>query len=170
MGQASAVKRARREAAASAQWQAWYRAQLARPEVAAVHAAARADAGLQDRLRADTPGQLTRLRRDGWVLVAKAEDGAGWFAHPKRVMKMVHSLSREPDGHLWGHFSMSRADGEELPGWYDLRDMQWLLYPGLKGMQVIVPPADHVSVAEVLHVWTCLTADVLPAFGRYGSV
>lgn len=169
MGQASAAKRLRR-AAATGDLYAWYDEQLKRPEVAAAHAAALADAELQERWRADLAGQLTRLRRAGWVRVAEGGDGAGWFAHPERMLKLIHSVSREPDGNLWGHFSMSRAHSDDLPTWYDLRDMQWLLYPGLKGIQVVVPPDQHVSIEEVLHFWTCLTADVLPAFGRMGSI
>jgi hypothetical protein len=34
----------------------------------------------------------------------------------------------------------------------------------------VAPPERHYSIAEVLHVWTCLTADVLPAFGRAGTI
>jgi hypothetical protein len=169
MGRASTEKRTRREVAEADSVRAWYTEQLARPEVAAAHVAALADAELQERWRADSPGQLTRLRRAGWVRTVEGSDGAGWFAHPHRLLKMIHSVSREPDGNLWGHFSVSRADGE-LPGWYQLRDMQWLLYPGLAGIQVVAPEDRHVSIAEVLHVWTCLTADILPAFGRMNSI
>lgn len=169
MGRAAFEKRTRREVAEAASLQAWYDEQLARPEVAAVHAAALADAELQARLKADGPGQCTRLRRAGWVRTVEGGDGAGWFAHPGKGLKMIHSVSREPDGNLWGHFSVSRADGE-LAGWYQLRDMQWLLYPGLAGIQVVAPQDRHYSIGEVLHIWTCLTADVLPAFGRMSSI
>lgn len=169
MGRAAFEKRTRREVAEADRVQAWYQEQLARPEVAAAHAAALADTELQERWRADARGQCTRLRRAGWVRTVEGSDGAGWFAHPHKLLKMIHSVSREPDGNLWGHFSLSRADGE-LAGWYQLRDMQWLLYPGLTGIQVVAPEDRHVSIAEVLHVWTCLTADVLPAFGRMGSI
>lgn len=169
MGRAASEKRTRREVAEADRAQARYQEQLARPEVAAAHAAALADEGLQERWRADAPGQCTRLRRAGWVQAVQGSDGAGRFTHPHRLLKMVHSVSREPDGSLWGHFSLSRAGGE-LPGWYQLRDMQWLLYPGLTGIQVVAPEDRHVSIAEVLHVWTCLTADVLPAFGRLGTI
>jgi hypothetical protein len=161
MGRAASGKRTRREVAEAAGLRAWYNRQLARPEVA--------DAELQARLKADNPGQRTRLRRAGWTRAAEGNDGIGWWAQPQRGQKMIHSVSREADGHLWGHFSMSLYGGE-LPGWYELRDMQWLLYPDLTGMQLAVPQAAHVSIAEVAHMWTCLTADLLPAFGRLGSI
>jgi hypothetical protein len=169
MGRAASEKRTRREVAEAEAARAWYNKQMARPEIAAAHAAALADTELQARWRADAPGQCTRLRRAGWVRTVEGSDGAGWYAHPHKLLKMIHSVSREPDGNLWGHFSVSCADGE-LAGWYHLRDMQWLLYPGLAGIQVVAPEDRHVSIAEVLHVWTCLTADVLPAFGRMGSI
>jgi hypothetical protein len=170
MGRASQDKRLRREAAEAGDLRTWYKQQMKRPEVAAVHAAALADTELQARLKADNPGQLTRLRRAGWVRVAGGNDGAGWHAHPEQGLKMIHSVSRESDGNLWGHFSMSLYGEARLPTWYELRDMQWLLYPGLAGIQVVAPQERHYSIAEVLHIWTCLTADVLPAFGRMNSI
>lgn len=170
MGRASAEKKLRRQAVEEALLQAWYKQQLKRPEVAAVHAAALADEELQARLKADNPGQLTRLRRAGWVRVKEGADGAGWHAHPEKNLKLIHSVSREPDGNLWGHFSMSLYGEGRLPTWYELRDAQWLLYPDLAGIQVVAPPERHYSIAEVLHVWTCLTADVLPAFGRLNTI
>jgi hypothetical protein len=170
MGQASSEKRLRRELARTLATQAGYEKQKNRPEIEAVHAAALADEELQARLKADNPGQCTRLRRAGWVQVRPGKDGAGWYAHPGRNLKLIHSVNREPDGNLWGHFSMSLYGSDMLPSWYDLRDAQWLLYPGLDGIQVVAREDRHYSIAEVLHIWTCLTADVLPAFGRMGSI
>jgi hypothetical protein len=170
MGRASADKKLRREVAGFAATRDWYSKQLTRPEIAEAHSAALEDAELQERWRADLAGQLTRLRRAGWVRVAEGTDGAGWHAHPGRFLKLIHSVSRETDGQLWGHFSMSLAHSDALPTWYDLRNAQWLLYPDRPGVQVVAPPSAHVSIGEILHIWTCLTADVLPAFGRMGSI
>jgi len=170
MGRASQEKQLRRLAAEKVSLKDWYNQQLKRPEVAAVHAANLADAELQARLKADTPGQLTRLRRAGWVRAAQGNDGAGWHAHPAQGLKLIHSVNREGDGNLWGHFSMSLYGEGRLPTWYELRDAQWLLYPEHAGVQVVAPPEKHYSIAEVLHVWTCLTADVLPAFGRLNTI
>jgi hypothetical protein len=170
MGRASQGKQLRRLAAEQDDFKIWYNQQLKRPEVAAVHAANLADAELQARLKADTPGQLTRLRRAGWVRAAQGQDGVGWHAHPGQGLKLVHSVNRESDGNLWGHFSMSLHGEGRLPTWYELRDAQWLLYPDRFGIQVVAPPERHYSIAEVLHVWTCLTADVLPAFGRLNTI
>jgi hypothetical protein len=170
MGRASQHKQLRRLAAEQDDFKAWYKRQAARPEVAAVHAAALADEELQARLKADTSRQLTRLRRAGWVRVTQGSDGAGWHAHPAQGLKLIHSVNRESDGNLWGHFSMSLYGEGRLPTWYELRDAQWLLYPEHVGIQVVAPPEKHYSIAEVLHVWTCLTADVLPAFGRLNTI
>jgi hypothetical protein len=170
MGQAK-LKKMRREVTdvERAKAQLAFAQTAARPEVVAVHEAALADGQLQARWKGDYPGQRDRLRRGGWLQVSEGTDGAGWWAHPGRGMKMIHSVGRETDGHLWGHFSMSRR-GNVLPGWETLRDMQWLMYPGLAGVQVVAPAASHVNIGEVAHIWTCLTADPIPDFGRFGTI
>jgi len=166
MGKASGLKRLRREAAGAGRFA---RIQ-ARPEVAAHQAAMLEDAELQARWRADLPAQQTRLRRAGWARAAQGNDGAGWWSHPASGLTLVHSVDREPDGNLWGHVSVSGDLGRRLPSWAELRDAQRLLYPDLAGLQVIAPESGHVNIAEAAHAWTCLTAVVIPDFGRMGTI
>jgi hypothetical protein len=142
----------------------------ARPEIAAAHAAALADEGLQARWREDLPGQRRRLTRAGYRRAFEGTDGAGGWMHPRTRLKLLHSVNRETDGNLWGHLSLSYYQSDALAGWPEMRDANRLLYPGLTGVQVIVPAAEHVNIGEVLHVWTCLTADVIPDFGRFGTI
>ena len=90
--------------------------------------------------------------------VARPED------HPRRAV-LASWVS------LWAHVSLSHyRDKGLLPGWYDLRDLHWLLYPGDFGVQVVAPPSRHRSIAEVAHVFTRLDAPAVPDFGRFGGV
>lgn len=142
----------------------------ARPEIVAAHEAALADKGLQERWRADLPGQQRRLRRAGFRTAFEGTDGAGGWMHPRTRLKLLHSVNRETDGHLWGHLSLSYYQSDALAGWEEMRDANRLLYPELTGVQVIVPSAEHVNIGEVLHVWTCLSASLIPDFGRFGTI
>jgi hypothetical protein len=137
--------------------------------IQAVYDAARADDELQARWMKDVPGQRERLRAAGWRLREDSVAGAGIWDHRRGGLRLVHSIGRETDGHLWGHTSLSSRDGA-LPGWYLLRDAQWLLYPGLRAVVVIAPASEHVNISQTVHAWTPLTADVIPDFGRFGTI
>jgi len=171
MGTQAKLKRRRRELNAEhARDMAEMRERVnARPEVQAYHAALLADGELQARWRADLPGQKERLLRAGWRYVREGTDGAGQWIHRGRQLSLVHSVTREDDGHLWGHLSLS-GRGNTLPTWPELRDAHRLLYPDLAGVQAVMPAGRHVSLSEVAHTWTCLTADVIPDFGRFGAI
>jgi hypothetical protein len=78
-------------------------------------------------------------------------------------MRMIHSIAREEDGHVWAHVSVSRRDGV-MPTWDQARDVWRLIYPTVLGV-VVVPPEDkHVDLAEVAHVWGNLDVPALPDF------
>lgn len=131
------------------------------------------DEGLQARYRADAPGQERRLRAAGWKRAFFGTAGLGGWGHAGGDLKMIHSLRREDDGGLWAHLSLSYyRDKGRLPGWYDLRDLHWLLYRGdLEfGVQVVAPPSRHRSIGEVAHLFTRLDAPAVPDFGRFGGV
>ncbi len=129
------------------------------------------DEVLQARYRADAPGQERRLKSAGWQRAFEGTAGLGGWAHGSLDLKMIHSLHREDSGALWAHVSLSHyRDKGLLPGWYDLRDLHWLLYPGDFGVQVVAPPSRHRSIAEVAHVFTRLDAPAVPDFGRFGGV
>jgi hypothetical protein len=171
MGQQSRLRAARREAlerhkVAAARQR--YEQDRARPEIKAVHAASLADDELQARWQADYPAQRERLKAAGWVQRKEAYAGAGMWDH-RSGHRVIHDIGRYDDGNLWGHTSVSRRDGK-LPDWYALNGAHRLLYPDLKGMQLAVPEGEHVNIAEVAHMWTCLTGDVLPDFGRFGTI
>jgi hypothetical protein len=171
MGQAAKLKRKRRELRAenARDMRALYETNSQRPEIQAIFAANAADAGLQDRWQADYAGQKARLEAAGWRQRTAGYDGLGTWDHRRRGLRLIHSVSRETDGQIWGHLSLSSRDGT-LPGWYQLRDAQWLVYPGLAGVQVVAPESGHVNLAEVAHVWTCLTGGIIPDLGRYGTI
>jgi hypothetical protein len=129
------------------------------------------DEDLQARCRADAPEQVRRLRAAGWRRGFEGTAGLGSWGNGAADLKMVHSLHREDDGGLWAHVSLSHfRDSGRLPGWYALRDLHWLLYPGDFGVQVVAPPSRHRSIAEVAHVFTRLDAPAVPDFGRFGGV
>jgi hypothetical protein len=119
--------------------------------------------------RAALPAQKARLTAAGYRCAHGGTDGAGMWDHPRRRVRVLHSVAREPDGNAWAHVSVSLESGH-LPAWEQVRDAQWLLYPDRPGMIVIAPASEHVNIAEVAHVWTCLTARPVPDFRIMGQV
>jgi hypothetical protein len=171
MGQQSRVKQARRALRAhdSRARTAHVLALADQPGVQAMREADMADEVLQARWRADLRLQKPRLRRAGWVHVQSSPLGAGAWQHLEAGLRMLHSLGRWEDGRLWAHVSLSQAS-HRMPEWHQLRDLHWLLYPSLKAVQMVVPPSQHVNLGEVAHLWTCLDGDVLPDFGKFGTI
>jgi len=153
----------------STRLKAFYEECMQRPDLQADLAAQAADTELQDLVASMLPGQETRLQAAGFRRRMGGYDGAGmWDSHRQR-MRVVHAAHRETDGRIWGHVSVSSADGT-LPSWYYVRNAQWLLYPDHAGIIVVAPGSRHVNLSEVAHVWTCLTGDVVPDFGRFGTI
>jgi hypothetical protein len=140
-----------------------------RPDIQAVFAAGEADEELQALLKADSPDQKQRLRAAGWKRVLAAPDGLGVWDHPRSRLRLVHSVARQRDGKIWGQVSLS-SEGGDLPGWYPLRNAQWLVYPGCTGLVVVAPESRHVNLSQAAHVWTCLDGDVIPDFGWAGTI
>jgi hypothetical protein len=141
----------------------------ARPEVQAAFAASAADEGLQQILARDLPDQRRRLAEAGWKQRMQAKDGLGTWDHRRSRLRLTHSAYRETDGLVWGHVSLTSADGD-LPGWYPLRNANWLVYPGRTGLVVVAPESKHVNISECAHIWTCLEGDPLPDFGQFGTI
>jgi hypothetical protein len=171
MGTQAKLKRSRHELrrAEKAAMAELHDANSARPEIRAAFAAIDADEGLQRLLVADRGEQKTRLAAAGWRLCQPAPDGLGLWDHRRARLRLIHSLFRETDGLVWGHISLSSPDGD-LPGWYPLRNANWLVYPGRTGIVVVAPESRHVNISECTHVWTCLEGSPLPDFGRYGVI
>jgi hypothetical protein len=58
-----------------------------------------------------------------------------------------------------------------MPTWLETRNAGWVMYPGRLGLVVVAPEAAHVRLAEVAHVWYCLTAEPVPDFSHaIGSI
>lgn len=112
-----------------------------------------------------------RLKRGHWKLVTPGMDGLGAWEHRARGLGLIHSVSVEQDGELWEHVSLSRADGE-MPGWEQVRDVfHEVAGPDALGIIVVPPKSEHVNLAEVAHVWRCLTRRPIPDFTRgVGSI
>jgi hypothetical protein len=172
MGQASKMKRARR---ASAAGQARRMQELddqarARPDLIAEQARAAADTGLHLLIDAMLPAQRARLEAGKWRCVIEGADGLGMWEHHRQRLRVVHNVSREPDGHLWGHVSVSTGEGD-MPNWYLVRDAHRLIYPDHPGLIVVAPESSHVNLSEVAHTWTRLTGgDPIPDFARFGVI
>lgn len=139
------------------------------PEFQAAEAAAVADTAAVALALAAVPAQSRRLTAAGFRQAAgDTAGGAGVWDH-RRGVRIIHSAHREADGKVWGHVSVSARD-HTLPGWYEVRDCQRLLYPGDAGLIVVPPVSEHVDIAEVAHVWTCLEGPVTPDFRRHGQI
>lgn len=109
-----------------------------------------------------------RLKRNRWKLVTSGYDGLGAWKHGARGLGLIHSISRERDGEVWEHISVSRADGE-MPSWVQVRDVfHEVAGPEALGIIVVPPKSEHVDIAEVAHVWRCLTKRPIPDFTRGG--
>ena len=104
-----------------------------------------------------------------WVVHARGVDG-GCVDNVKTGRRVILSMAREEDGEVWLHASISRRD-RALPTYEDLKTVHRLFMPGLVAYQLFMPSDEHVNLAEVLHLWACVTRRVTPDFtGGTGSV
>lgn len=109
-----------------------------------------------------------RLRRHRWKLVTPGADGLGRWLHRARGLGMIHSIAIEQDGELWEHVSVSRSDGA-MPGWAQVRDVfHEVCGDDALGVIVVPPKVEHVNIAEVAHIWRCLSRRPLPDFTQGG--
>lgn len=113
----------------------------------------------------------TRLKRNRWVHIQRGADGLGAWKHRARGLGMIHSIALEQDGEVWEHISLSRAD-DQMPSWAQVRDVfHEVAGPEALGIIVVPPKSEHVNIAEVAHVWRCLTRRPLPDFTRgHGTI
>lgn len=128
------------------------------------------DTEVMDMIAADKPAQVARLEAQHWRQRSTANDGLGTWDQPQWGLRIMHSVARELDDQAWAHVSVSRRD-LAFPSWAEVRDAQWLLYPGRAGVIVVAAQDKHVNQREVAHVWCCLTRDAVPDFTRgMGSI
>lgn len=104
---------------------------------------------------------VPRLQLGGWTCRTLGADGLGCWDHRRRNLRLIHSIARADDGEVWAHVSVSRRD-RVMPTWGQTRDAWWLIYDQVPGVIVVAPPQEHVDIAEVSHVWGCLTRRVVP--------
>lgn len=127
------------------------------PALAAMRAA-KLDTEAVALIEAARPAQEGRLRAGRWVRRWDGVDGLGCWDHYRWGLRLMHSASREDDGQVWAHVSLSRRDGA-FPAWLEAERVHWLLYPEHPGVIVVAPQAAHVNLREVAHVWVKLTGD-----------
>jgi hypothetical protein len=79
---------------------------------------------------------------------------------------VITSIATEKDGREWLHVSTSFAD--RLPTWDELKDVKMMFIGGKrKAIQVFPPVSEYVNTHPfTLHLWCCLTEDVLPDFRK----
>ena len=107
-----------------------------------------------------------RLRRNRWKCVTPGMDGLGAWQHGARGLGLIHSIAVEQDGQPWEHISLSRKD-DAMPSWEQVRDVfHEICGPEALGIIVVPPKSEHVNIAEVAHVWRCLTRRPIPDFTR----
>ena len=105
-----------------------------------------------------------RLKRYRWVCAQPGADGLGAWRHRARRLALIHSVAVEQDHQVWEHLSLSRDDGA-MPSWEQVRDVfREVCGPDALGIIVVPPKSEHVDIAEVAHVWRCLTRRPIPDF------
>ncbi len=175
MGQQAKLKASRRKLATEGRQRtmSWVQQQIDSGIVAANEEAFLADAEAVALVARDRTDQERRLAAAGWHLNGErgvCVDGLGcWDRTRAPQTRLVHSLHRYGDGHVWAHLSVSHRSGL-MPSWEQIRDVQWLLYPDVAGLIVVAPQEEHYSIGEVAHVWTCLTGAPLPDFRIAGAI
>lgn len=88
------------------------------------------------------------------------------YVHNLTFQTVIVSVSEEADGQIWAHLSTSFPS--RLPTWGDLRKAKdMFLGEDKRAIQVFVPTSEWVNIHPYcLHLFACLSADVLPDFRR----
>lgn len=88
----------------------------------------------------------------------------------KDGLKVIETISDHEDGREWLHVSLSFTD--HLPTYGDLKQVK-SIFAGDENtaLQVFPPKSQHINIHEYcLHLWCCLTEDVTPDFGKWGTI
>ncbi|MDK1020197.1 MAG: hypothetical protein QGD90_00985 [Candidatus Hydrogenedentes bacterium] len=118
---------------------------------------------------------IQRAMRHKWELVEERGDGAKFAWDGVCRAQAIVSASRELDGRLWVHLSVSSirvsafsgSPKVVLPDWYRLTSARDdFLGPEAKCVLVFAPKSEHVNIEEVHHPWHCPEGDGLPDFTR----
>ena len=119
-------------------------------------------------LEALTQTLLPRVLPAGWQYNPQSNNCCD---HVYKGLRVLVTAMRYPDGRNWIHFSMSRRDGK-LPSWDELRDAKDIFIGKDKKAIQVLPPADQYVNHNpgVLHLFCCLSEDVLPDFRLKGTL
>lgn len=107
---------------------------------------------------------MPRIATSRWIVRQVGADGL-LCDRRDTGRRVIASISREFDGEIWLHASISRRD-RELPTYHDLVEVQRVFVDPAISYQLFVPLDEHIDHAEVLHLWSCLTKRVTPDFSR----
>lgn len=88
----------------------------------------------------------------GWIVIENRIDGEAYI-NKSIGLFVIRSVSKEEDGHLWIHVSVSRRS--RIPSYDDLKLIKKLFIgDDLHAYQCFVPSKDHINIHEfVLHLW-----------------
>lgn len=93
--------------------------------------------------------------------------GDGFFATGKihgKQYTVISSVSKENDGNIWHHLSV--ASRSRLPSYDVLKFVKaTFMRPDKDAIEVHAKKTNHINIhPNCRHLWSCLTADVLPDF------
>lgn len=138
-----------------------------RDEIEAIRDSGR-DAGTAEAIAKTHRDAEPRLLLMGWIERIPGADGLGCWDRPSSRpvvepgLRLIHSIAR-CEGEIWSHVSVSRSD-RRMPTWEQTRDVFRLVHPHEYGIIVVAPVENHVNIAEVAHVWACLSRPYVPDF------
>lgn len=102
---------------------------------------------------------------NGWRELKKL----GFFTHRSGLM-VICTTDKEKDGNEWLHVSFSYKN--KLPSYKDMKIVKKIFIGSKnKAIQVFPSDAEHVNDCPYcLHLFSCLSDDVLPDFRKNGSL
>jgi len=106
---------------------------------------------------------LPKVLPASWYVATEGADGRAYLN--AWGLSVIVAFSRELDGKVWTHFSMSHK--KRLPTWDEFRDAKYLFIGDFKAIQILPAKKEYVNInPHVLHLFACLDGDPLPDFTR----
>jgi hypothetical protein len=113
-------------------------------------------------------GRFVKSRKVGgaWKVVEARADGSMWLNAVRRL-KVIESVGVRSDRRIWHHVSVSAYDVKDgrvlpmsrLPTWDEMSLVRDALIGADREAYIIYPPRSrYVNIAQVLHLWHCLSA------------
>ena len=101
-----------------------------------------------------------------WEMTRRGIDGAAYRSRERNLAAML-SVSRELDGRVWMHMSVSHRS--RIPTWQELAWVKSMFLGDREAYQVLPPQRRYVNIhPHVLHLFALLEGDsaALPDFTR----